>query len=77
MYVCVYMHAHTLQNLNFWKFFLSHLIPMSSDGILWSLLKDSIMLIFRLGLLTSTNVYFTLPSNLIQRVQHILHPSPY
>lgn len=77
MYVCVYMHAHTLQNLNFWKFFLSRLIPTSSDGILWSLLKDSIMQIFRLGLLTSMNVYFTLPSNLNQRVQSILHPGPY
>ena len=45
-----HMHAHTLQNFNFWKFFLSCLIPTSSDGILLSLLKDFIKQIFRLGL---------------------------
>lgn len=49
--VCVHMHAHNLWNLNFWKFFLSCLIPKSSDGILLCLLKDPIKQIFRLALL--------------------------
>lgn len=51
MYECARMYAHTFQNLNFCNFFLSRLIPTSSDGILLSLLKDLIMQIFRLGLL--------------------------
>ena len=50
MHMCIHMHAHTLQNFHFWKFFLSCLIPTSSDGILLLLLKDFIMQIFRLGL---------------------------
>lgn len=51
MNVCAHVHAHILQNLNFWKFFLSRLILTNSDGILLSLLNVTIMQIFRLGLL--------------------------
>lgn len=58
---CAHMHACTLQNLNFWKFFLSRLIPTSSGGTLLSLLKVSILQIFRMELLNINECLFDSP----------------